>query len=72
MTGAPDAEFAKIFELLNAFERLDDDKQRAFLKSAEPPAHAPKPAVPEIPASDPKAQNNLAANIMAAMAKRTS
>ena len=72
MTGAPDAEFAKIFALLNAFERLDDEKQRAFLESAEPPADAPKPAVPETPASDPKAQNNLAANIMAAMAKLTS
>lgn len=72
MTGAPDAEFAKIFALLNAFEQLDDDKQRAFLSSAELPIEATKPAVPERSASAPKAQNNLAANIMAAMARLTS
>jgi hypothetical protein len=72
MTSAPDVEFAKIFALLNAFEQLDNEKQRAFLKSTEPRADAPTPVVPEIPASDPKAQNNLAANIMAAMAKLTS
>ena len=72
MTVAPDGEFAKIFALLNAFDQLDGEKQRAFLESAELPAEAPKPAVPETLTSDPKLQNKLAANIMAAMAKLTS
>jgi hypothetical protein len=69
MTGAPDAEFAKIFELLNEFERLDDSKQRAFLKPAEPPADALMPFASETLKSVPKVHNHLAANIMAAMAK---
>jgi hypothetical protein len=96
MSGSPDEEFAKIFELLNAFEQLDEEEQRAFLDPTEPPAQPPpkpvtfvpderaaeplarppKPVtfVPDVPderAAEPGAENTFAANIAAAMMKRT-
>jgi hypothetical protein len=112
MSGSPDEEFAKIFELLNAFEQLDEEEQRAFLDPTEPPAQPPpkpvslvpdvraaepeapppkpvtfvpderaaeplarppKPAtfVPDEQAAEPGAENTFAANIAAAMMKRT-
>jgi hypothetical protein len=74
MSGSPDEEFAKIFELLNAFEQLDEEEQRAFLDSTEPPAQPPpKPVslVPDVRAAEPEAENTFAANIAAAMVKRT-
>jgi hypothetical protein len=74
MSGSPDEEFAKIFELLNAFEQLDEEEQRAFLDPTEPPAQPPpKPVslVPDVRAAEPGAENTFAANIAAAMMKRT-
>jgi hypothetical protein len=74
MSGSPDEEFAKIFELLNAFEQLDEEEQRAFLDPTEPPAQPPKPVsfVPDaVRAVEPEAENTFAANIAAAMVKRT-
>ena len=58
MSGSPDEEFAKIFELLNAFEQLDEEEQRAFLDPTEPPAPPPpKPVslVPDVRAAEPEA-----------------
>jgi hypothetical protein len=93
MSGSPNEEFAKIFELLNAFEQLGEEEQRAFLDPTEPPAQPPpkpvtfvpderaaeplarppKPAtfVPDEQAAEPGAENTFAANIAAAMMKRT-
>lgn len=112
MSGSQDEEFAKIFELLNAFEQLDEEEQRAFLDPTKPPAQPPREPVslvpdvraaePEVPppkpvtfvpeeraaepldrppnpvtfvpyerAAEPEAENTFAANIAAAMMKRT-
>ena len=43
VSGPPNSEFAKIFELLNAFEQLDEQEQSAVLESAQscqPPTRA--------------------------------
>jgi hypothetical protein len=75
MSGSPDEEFGKIFELLNAFEQLDEEEQRAFLDPTEPPAQPPPKPVSFVPdaarAAEPEAENTFAANIAAAMVKRT-
>ena len=74
MSGSPDKEFAKIFELLNAFEQLAEEEQRAFLDPTEPPAQPPPKPISFVPdavrAAEP-AENTFAANIAAAMVKRT-
>lgn len=72
MSGSPISEFAKIFELLNAFEQLDEQEQSAVLQAADradvPPI--PTAATPGVIASEPDVDNTLAAHIAAAMAKR--
>ena len=72
MSGSPNSEFAKIFELLNAFEQLDEQEQSAVLEAADPTNIPPIPtaATPGIIASEPDVDNTLAAHIAAAMAKR--
>jgi hypothetical protein len=74
MSGSPDSDFSKIFELLNAFERLDDNEQQAFLQSAEADKRPPKPEmfVPDLPPTKREAgvENSFAAHIASAMAKR--
>lgn len=68
----PNSEFAKIFELLNAFEQLDEQEQSAVLQAADrtnvPPISTA--ATPCNIASQPDVDNNVAAHIAAAMAKR--
>jgi hypothetical protein len=73
MSGPPNSEFAKIFELLNAFEQLDEQEQSAVLEAATPANHPPGPAAVSggVDASEPDVDNTLAAHIAAAMAKRT-
>jgi hypothetical protein len=73
VSGPPNSEFAKIFELLNAFEQLDEQEQSAVLESANPANLPPGPtAVTDgVIASEPDVDNILAAHIAAAMAKRT-
>jgi len=72
VSGSPNSEFAKIFELLNAFEQLDEQEQSAVLEAADPANVPPIPtaATPGIIASEPDVDNTLAAHIAAAMAKR--
>jgi hypothetical protein len=67
MSGSPDPEFAKIFELLNAFEQLDDNEQPAS-STISTKQTLPKP--PTRPSIVPEAENSLAAHVAAAMAKR--
>ena len=73
VSGPPNSEFAKIFELLNAFEQLDEQEQSAVLEAASPAIHPPAPAAVSrgVGASEPDVDNTLAAHIAAAMAKRT-
>jgi hypothetical protein len=74
MSGSPDSEFSKIFELLHAFEQLDDDEQQAFLQSADADKQPLKPKmfVPNLPPAKREAgmENSFAAHIASAMAKR--
>ena len=44
MSGPPNSEFARIFELLNAFEQLDEQEQSAVLEAATPANQPPGPA----------------------------
>jgi hypothetical protein len=73
VSGSPNSEFAKIFELLNAFEQLDEEEQSAVLEAANPGNHPPGPAPVSggVDASESDVDNTLAAHIAAAMAKRT-
>ena len=72
MSGLPNSEFAKIFELLNAFEQLEKQEQSAVLDSADPanPPPASTPPADEVAAPEPDVDNVLAVHIAAAMAKR--
>jgi hypothetical protein len=73
VSGPPSSEFAKIFELLNAFEQLDEQEQSAVLESANPAnlPSGPMAVTGGVVASEPDVDNTLAAHIAAAMAKRT-
>jgi hypothetical protein len=72
VSGPSNSEFARIFELLNAFEQLDEQQQSAFFQSADPADLPPIPtdAWSGVIASEPDVDNTLAAHIAAAMAKR--
>ena len=72
MSGRPNSGFAEIFELLNAFEQLDEREQSAVLDSADPAnlPPAPTPVTDDVAAPEPDVDNILAVHIAAAMAKR--
>jgi hypothetical protein len=72
VSGLPNSEFAKIFELLNAFEQLDEQEESAVLESADPANHPPAPTAltDDVAAAEPEVDNILAVHIAAAMAKR--
>lgn len=72
MSDPPNSEFAKIFELLNAFEQLDEQQQSAVLETADPSNLSLRltAAADRVIASEPDVDNTLAAHIAAAMAKR--
>jgi hypothetical protein len=72
VSGLPNSEFAKIIELLNAFEQLEEQEQSAVRDSADP-ANLPPASTPvadEVAAPEPDVDNVLAVHIAAAMAKR--
>jgi hypothetical protein len=72
VNGSPDSEFAKILELLNAFERLEQDEQRSLLESSvsakRPLLAHDSPSAED--AGEAKTDNRFAAHIVSAMAKR--
>jgi hypothetical protein len=74
MTDRPDPEFAKILELLNAFDHLCEKDRRSVIRSAgsadATPAKSDTSAM-VLTSTDDGIQNKLAEHIAAGMAKRS-